>query len=324
MIFIIIAASLAIFFFIWGLFSMFATGKDNVNVRMRQYAASNNIQDSFRIAGQESAEIDSLGYLAPLFRFSKFFSRFQRLRFFDEKMLQAGIPLKGSEFISILFLSTFIIFILAAVLLLNAMQALILTVVWVVAIWFYIRRKISKRSELFNNQLCEAIGMMSNAMKSGFSFLQTLDMIAKEMKPPISLEFARTLREMQLGMSMEQALNNLSERVQSADLDLVITAVLIQRQVGGNMSKVLDNIGGTIIERVKIQGEVRTLTAEGRLSGYVIAAMPFIMSAIFLLMDAKYFDEFLKHPFGKIAILIGLLMQAVGIFVIQKIINIKV
>lgn len=324
MTFIIIAASLAIFFFIWGLFSMFATGNDNVNTRMRQYATSGNIQESFRMAGQESSERDSLGYLAPFFRFSKFFARFQHLNFFDEKMLQAGIPLKGAEFVSILFLSALIIFILAAVLLLNAMQALIVTAVWLFALWFYICRKISKRSELFNNQLCEAIGMMSNAMKSGFSFLQTLDMIAKEMKPPISIEFARALREMQLGMSMEQALNNLSARVQSADLDLVLTAVLIQRQVGGNMSKVLDNIGHTIIERVKIQGEIRTLTAEGRLSGYVVAAMPFIMSAIFLFMDPNYFDAFLNHPIGKLAVVIGLTMQAFGIFIIKKIISIKI
>lgn len=323
MILAIIAASLALFFFLWTLFAVLAGGKNDVNVRMRQYAASGNIQDSFRAAGQEGAELDSRGYLAPLFKLSRFFTSWSQIAFFDKQMQLAGIALRGSEFISISLLSAFIIFVLALVLLMNVLQAGIITGVWLVAVWYYIRRKIKKRNELFNQQLCEAIGMMSNAMKSGFSFLQTLDLIAKEMKPPISLEFARTLREMQLGMSMEEAMSNLSARVQSEDLDLVLTAVVIQRQVGGNMSKVLDNIGNTIIGRVKIQGEIRTLTAEGRMSGYVVAAMPFIMSAIFLLIDPKYFDEFLKHPFGIMAIAVGMVMQIIGILIIRKIVDIK-
>lgn len=319
----IIAASLALFFFLWMLFSLLAGNRNNVNIRMRQYASAGNLQDSFKTAGRESYELDSWGYLASLFRFSKYFTSWSRIKFFEKNMQLAGIPLRGSEFVSILLISAFIIFILAAILTLNMLQALIFMVFWLMGIWVYIRRKIKQRSLLFNNQLCESIGMMANAMKSGFSFLQTLDMIAKEMKPPISQEFARALREMQLGMSMEEALNNLSARVQSEDLELVVTAVLIQRQVGGNMAKVLDNIGRTIIERVKIQGEIRTLTAEGRLSGYVVAAMPFFMAMLFLLMDPKYFDAFLAHPLGLAAVGIGLVMQLIGILVIQKIVTIK-
>lgn len=323
MLLVIIATSLAVFIFLWALLSMLAAGKNNVNTRMRQYASAGNIRDSFRAAGRDNDEQDAIGYLSPLLKLSKYFTSWSRAEFFDKTMQLAGIPLRGAEFISISLISAFIIFILALILLLNVMQAAIVTVFWLGAVWLYVKRKIKKRSLLFNNQLCEAIGMMSNAMKSGFSFLQTLDLIAKEMKPPISQEFARTLREMQLGMNMEEALNNLSTRVRSEDLDLVLTAVIIQRQVGGNMSKVLDNIGRTIIDRVKIQGEIRTLTAEGRLSGYVVAAMPFMMAAIFLLIDPKYFDAFLAHPFGKVAIAVGIVMQIIGILVIQKIVDIK-
>lgn len=320
----IIAASLALFFVLWTLFAVLASRNNHVNIRMRQYASAGNIQDSFRAAGREDVELTSMGYLAPLLKLARYFNSWSRVEFFDKTMQLAGIALRGAEFISILLISVFIIFILALILLLNTLQALIVAGFWLLAVLIYVKHKIKKRSTLFNNQLCEAIGMMSNAMKSGFSFLQTLDMIAKEMKPPISQEFARALREMQLGMNMEEALSNLSVRVQSEDLDLVLTAVIIQRQVGGNMSKVLDNIGRTIIERVKIQGEIKTLTAEGRLSGYVVAAMPFLMAALFVMIDPKYFDEFLAHPIGIVAIVAGLVLQVIGIFVIHKIVDIKI
>lgn len=319
----IIVASLALFLCLWKLLSLVAGGKNNVNIRLRHYAAANSSQDELSVTERQNSATDELDYLAPLLRLSKYFANWPRVEFFEQTMRMAGIPLRGTEFILISLSSAGIVFILFAILMLNILQAFIVTVCWLLAIWFYVLRQIKRRGLMFNEQLCEAIGMMANAMKSGFSFLQTLDIIAKEMKPPISQEFARTLREVQLGISMEDALKNLVARVQSKDLELVITAVLIQRQVGGNMSKVLDNIGRTINERVKIQSEIRTLTAEGKLSGYVVAAMPFLMSLLFLLVDPKYFDDFLTHPLGLLAIGVGLVMQLIGIFVIQKIVDIK-
>jgi len=165
---------------------------------------------------------------------------------------------------------------------------------------------------------------MSNAIRSGFSFLQAMDMASREMSAPLSVEWGSALKEMQLGVSTEQALENLTTRVGSMDLELMVTAIIIQRQVGGNLSEVLSNIHNTIQGRLRIQKEIRTLTAQGRISGYLIAGLPFFIALMLLFINPSYLELLISKPLGWEMIGGGLISQTIGFVIIRKIVNIKV
>jgi len=151
-----------------------------------------------------------------------------------------------------------------------------------------------------------------------------MDLIAKEMKPPVSIEFFKTIAEIRLGSSTETALLNMGKRSQSSDLDLVITAVLIQRQVGGNLAQILDTIGNTINDRIKMKREIKTLTAQGRLSSYILGALPFLLAALVLVLNPNYMDPVFDEPMGYMILGGGIVWQFIGFLLIQKIVNIDV
>lgn len=242
---------------------------------------------------------------------------------FDVKMQQAGLPLRGSEFLVLAIgtsLSTgILIFALSG----GVIIAAILGVVLAYFIFLVgVNIKIAKRLKAFNAQLGDALSMMANALRSGFSFFQTVDMVAKEMPAPLSQEFNRVMREMNLGVTTEDALINLTERIKSDDLDLMATAVLIQRQVGGNLAQILDNIGGTIRERLKMKAEIKTLTAQGRLSGWIVGLLPFILAIAMTLINPKYLQPLITEPMGKIFIVMALVSQIFGALIIKRIVDI--
>ena len=139
---------------------------------------------------------------------------------------------------------------------------------------WYVKRRQGKRLNQFNKQLPDTITLIANALRAGSSFLQAIELVVREARPPISTEFARVIREVNLGLPFEEALENLVRRVRSDDLELMVTAISIQYTVGGNLAEILDSIAYTIRERVRIKGEIRTLTAQQRLSGYVVAFLP--------------------------------------------------
>jgi tight adherence protein B len=160
-----------------------------------------------------------------------------------------------------------------------------------------------------------------------------MEAIATELPPPVSVEFERVVQEVRLGLSVPQALANMLRRMPSEDLDLVITAVNIQREVGGNLAEVLDTISFTIRERVRIKGEIRTLTAQGRLSGWIVSLLPFALALILLAINPRYMSGLWARvppmilgviPCGWIVVGIGVVMMAVGIYVIQRIVDIEV
>ena len=147
----------------------------------------------------------------------------------------------------------------------------------------------------FNKQLPDTITLIANALRAGSSFLQAIELVVRETRPPISTEFARVIREVNLGLPFEQALENMVRRVRSDDLELMATAIAIQHQVGGNLAEILDSIAYTIRERIRIKGEIRTLTAQQRLSGYVVAGLP-IGLAGFLFVGAPGFMDPMFDP----------------------------
>jgi tight adherence protein B len=196
---------------------------------------------------------------------------------------------------------------------------------------FWLARRKNGRLGAFNKQLPDTITLIANALRAGSSFLQAIEMVVRESRPPISTEFSRVIREVNLGLPFEQALENMVRRVKSEDLELMATAIAIQHQVGGNLAEILDSIAYTIRERVRIKGEIRTLTAQQRLSGYVVAGLP-IALALFLFVAAPGFMEpmfanppaVLGLPAGMVILGIGGFMMFIGFMIIRRIVDIEV
>lgn len=196
---------------------------------------------------------------------------------------------------------------------------------------WYLRRRQAKRLDNFNKQLPDTITLLANSLRAGSSFLQGMELVTRESGPPLATEFERVIREMSLGMSLNGALTNLVRRVASEDLELMVTAIIIQTQVGGNLATVLDAIAFTIRERVRITGEIQTLTAMQRYSGYVLMLLPIALGGILFLISPTYMGrmldkppEMLGLPLGAFFFAVGGLSMLGGYLLIRRIIDIKV
>ena len=196
---------------------------------------------------------------------------------------------------------------------------------------FYLKRRQRRRLKAFNEQLPDTITLLANSLRAGSSFLQGIELVTREARPPISQEFERVVREMQLGVALHPALNSLVRRVASEDLELMVTAIQIQSTVGGNLATVLDAIAFTIRERVRINGEIQTLTAMARYSGYVITLLPVALGLLIFLISPSYMEvmwerppELLGLPMGIVIFGVGALSMALGYVFIRRIVDIKV
>jgi len=154
--------------------------------------------------------------------------------------------------------------------------------------------------------------------------MRAIDLVSKEFAEPLGSEFAVILEETNLGITTEEAFNNLAKRVHTDDVDLTVTAFLIQRQVGGNLAELLDNIAATIRGRVRMKGKIKTLTAQGKASAFVLCSLPFVVGVLMFLLNDEYMRSFFSHQLGMWMIGLGVLGQIVGIFWMRKIINIDV
>jgi len=189
----------------------------------------------------------------------------------------------------------------------------------------YVSRQKAQRLNKFNEQLQDMLNLVVNGLRAGFSTVQALEAVSKELPPPISSEFRRVVQEMQLGISMESALDNLLRRIPSADLDFIIVAMNVQREVGGNLAEILDTISYTIRERVRIKGEIRVLTSQVIYSGRFIALLPIILSVVLWFINRSYMETFFDNLYCGIASLsCAAILISVGYFIMTRIANIEV
>jgi len=242
----------------------------------------------------------------------------------ERDLIKADIPLKGEEFILLNVLTATVPPVLSIILFGNSGLAVVTLALGAIMPRLVVGMAQGKRLSRFNYQIGDSLIVMANALRAGFSFLQAVEMVGREMPAPIATEFNRTLREMNLGTPMDEALVNLTRRVPSDDLDLVITAVLIQRHVGGNLAEVLDNISQTIRERVRIKGEIKTLTAQGRISGLVIGLLPIAIAALLMVINPVYIGTLFSTPIGWVVVTGGLVSEVFGVILIRKIVAIEV
>jgi len=188
----------------------------------------------------------------------------------------------------------------------------------------FLKWRQTRRLNAFNDQLGDTITLLANSLRSGYSLLQSMEMVGRELPPPMSEEFQRVTREIGLGLGNEEALDNLLRRIDSDDLDMMITAINIHHEVGGNLSEILDTIGHTIRERVRIKGEIRTLTAMARYSGYMVSVLPVAVAGLLFVMNPDYMSTLWKDPCGVRMIVASAIGMGLGWVIIRQIVNIKV
>lgn len=235
----------------------------------------------------------------------------------------SGIRLTPSEF---LYAWVGIVFIPMIFLLLFRTNMITIIAIFIIGLSVppvLLRRAREKRQEAFTKQLGEALVVIGNAMKGGFSFRQAMESVTADMQPPISVEFEKTLREIRFGVSLEEALQHMSERLKNQDLNLLVSAVITSAKVGGNLSDTLDTISSTIKDRIRIKQEVRVLTSSGRISSIIIGLLPVLIVLTLMILNPDYFGSFFESMIGKIMIAVSVLLETIGFLLIKKIADIK-
>ena len=242
----------------------------------------------------------------------------------DLKLRQAGIPLAGIEIIVATIIGSALIGLLIYMLTIDGTFAIgaacIVPFIPITLISYFIR----KRQTAFTEQLGDCLVTIANALRAGYSFQQAVEVIAKEMEPPISQEFSRMSTDIRMGIALETALEQMNSRVGSKDFELVTAAVLIQREVGGNLAQILDTISDTINDRIRMKREISALTAQGRLSAVVLVILPIAIAGFMYMFNRSQMIVLIEEPIGQMAVAISLVMDVVGFLVIRKIVDIKV
>ena len=240
-----------------------------------------------------------------------------------EQLLRADLKLRTSEYFMIQIGSAVLVG-LIVYLRFQSLFGLLAAFLGYLAPGFYVKYRINKRLKAFNNQLGDTLTLLSNAIKAGYSFAQAIDTVAKNAVAPIADEFGRAVREMNLGGSPDEALSNITKRIASADFDLVATAYAIHRTVGGNLAEILDNIAYTIRERVRIKGEIATLTAQARASGTLITFLPIVLAAFMFFVTPTYFRPMFSSIVGWALLVFGGFMVFIGNLIIRRVVAIEV
>ncbi len=327
-------AALAIIFITLGLAS--SGSGSGISSRLERYASGRQEQAKPASTGQGPisdliAQSQALANLNKVVEGRDFGANLQR------ELSRADLKLKPSEYLMIwggavigvpLLMLVFSIFLP----MLGNPIALLIGVL--IGFWlprFWLGRRKSGRLNAFNKQLPDTITLIANALRAGSSFLQAIEMVVRESRPPVSTEFGRVIREVNLGLPFDQALENMVRRVRSDDLELMATAISIQHTVGGNLAEILDSIAFTIRERVRIKGEIRTLTAQQRMSGYVVGFLPIALAGFLFIIApgfmAPMFDKdvsIMGLPAGVIILAFGGFMMFLGFMAIRKIVDIEV
>jgi tight adherence protein B len=239
-------------------------------------------------------------------------------------LARADLKLRISEFMALTALSIVAFFFLARLIFGSTLLGMVFAVVGFFVPRIYVNIRKARRLNAFNDQLGDTITLLANSLRSGYTIVQSMKTVAEQLPDPMATEFHRVTQEIGLGLHYEEALNNLLRRVPSDDLDLMITAVNIQGKVGGNLAEILDVIGHTIRERVRIKGEIRVLTAQQMISGYILTGLPVVLGLVLYSINRSYVGRMFTEPCGWIMIGVAVLMIASGFLIIRKIVSIEV
>jgi tight adherence protein B len=307
-------AFFAVFLFFFGLERVLSAQSDAIESRLDRYAT--------RVAAQ--TEINQAEHRAGLRGLDRAFGGNAAQKIAAE-LARADLKFTPAEFVGLNVLAVLagfgLVFIFGRG---NLLFGLLGGVVGFYAPRVWVRQMQGRRLNAFNNQLGDTLVLLANSLRSGYSLLQSMESVSRELPPPMSVEFARVVREIGLGLTIEESLAHLLQRIKSDDLDLVITAINIQHEVGGNLAEILDTISHTIRERVRIKGQIRAMTAQQRFSGYVISLLPFILGVVMFMINPTYIGKMFSEPCGIMMLITGGIMIVAGYIIIRRITSIEV
>lgn len=241
-----------------------------------------------------------------------------------EQLQSADIKMRPEEFLLIWVLVAFIPSSLSALFLSNLSVAVILLIAGILLPVMLIKIKKKSRVKKFEAQLSDALMLACSSLKSGLSFNQAMESISRDMDAPISDEFSTVLREINMGYSMDEAMDNLSRRINSPYVSLMVSAVLVQRQTGGNLSQILENIAETIKKKFKLKKQLKSATSGGKMSGIIVGAMPFLLLALFIAVNPDIYKMVLTESRGHVLLYIAIGLEAGAFLMIKKICSIKI
>jgi tight adherence protein B len=309
-----------VLFFFWGISTMLSGGgAGSVEERMARYAGGKaEVKTSGgRRESRQRNLVDPFATLSSDVQDKRFRIRVQR------DLARANLKLRVSEYYGIRIGLAVGLGLLLGVLR-DPLSGVVGAILGYFVPRFWVGRRIGGRLSAFNKQLADTITLLSNSLRAGSSFLQSIELVSRETPAPMGEEMGRVVREVNLGLGMDEALANLVRRIKSDDLDLMVTAIGVQQQVGGNLAEILDTIAFTIRERVRIKGDINTLTAQGRMSGYLVAFLPIGIAVVLNMINPAFMAPLFSQLIGQILLGVGLVMMTIGFFAIQKIVSIKV
>lgn len=242
----------------------------------------------------------------------------------EKSLAQSDVPMRASEWILLRLILVVTPLAIAAFVFNQVLLGIVLSLAGFVLPGTYLNMKRKARITKFNNQLAEFLTLLVNALRAGQSFLQGIEHASRESPEPIKSEFAQLLRETNLGLPVESAFQNLSHRVPSGDLEIATSAFIIQKTTGGNLADVMEKVAETIRERVKLQGQIRVLTAQGILSGTLVGALPFVLGVVLYMMNPSYISLLWTTEIGRYLLIGALVLQTLGVVAIKKIVTIDV
>ena len=326
-------AALAVILIAFGIAS---SGSSGISDRLERYA-SGRAEGAKATAASQGPISDLIAQSQALANLNKVVEGRDFGANLARELARADLRLKPSEFLFIWLGSIIGVPVLMFILgfFLSALQSPIALLVGALIGFmlprFWLNRRKGGRLNAFNKQLPDTITLIANALRAGSSFLQAIELVVRESRPPISTEFGRVIREVNLGLPFEQALENMVRRVRSDDLELMATAISIQHQVGGNLAEILDSIAYTIRERIRIKGEIRTLTAQQRLSGYVVGFLPIGLAGFLFVAAPGFMNPMFANPpaifglpAGVVILMFGGFMMFIGFMFIRRIVDIEV
>jgi tight adherence protein B len=318
---ILIGAFLTIVFLVIGIYMLLFSNRVDTLSRLKKYTTDEN-------AYVETSKIENSKERKHEFKifgaFGKLLPQSRYLEKRRKKLMQAAVLMKLEEFLGASLINAVALAVLFYLFSKSIIVALLFLPIGFIIPDLIVGRKKLKRSAKINAQLPEALNVISNGLRAGFSFIQAIGIVTKEITGPISEEFNKVLRDNTLGKPLEEALANMSERTDDEDLDMVITVFIIQRQVGGNLAEVLDTISQTIRERVKLKNDVKTLTAQGRISGIIVSLLPFALAMALSVLSPAYLKVLFTTLIGRLMIIGAITLQIIGIFILTKLVDIKV
>ncbi|HZU14464.1 MAG TPA: type II secretion system F family protein [Chloroflexota bacterium] len=241
----------------------------------------------------------------------------------QRRLDRAQLKFTAAEWLAMCF-AVFVVAVAIGLFIRGGLGALVGGVAGLVVPWVYLKRRITRRGRRFLEQLADATQMMGNSMRSGFSILQAMELVANESAPPVCEEFERVVTEVKLGLPIELALDHMLERMPSEDLGLLVVAISVQRQIGGNLAEILNIISKTIRDRVRFARDLRTLTAQARISSYIITGLPVAVGVAINFLDRSYEQMLYTTLLGNFMLGAAVIMLALGFFFLSRIANIEV